>query len=65
MHVVNRVVDSPFDGVGIHGQFWVQIAVSSSTFQGTGVNMMPAAEPAANFKRSLLVNFIGALELGG
>jgi hypothetical protein len=57
-HVVKRTDGSPAVGTGIHGQFWVQIAESSRTFQGTGVIRMPAAEPAASFRISLLLIFI-------
>jgi len=61
VQVVNRVVDSPLGGTGTHGQFCVQMAESSSTFHGTGVNIIPAAEPTANFKISLLLIFMSAL----
>src|SRR5512135_3402891 len=42
----------PLGGRCIQGQFCVQMAVSSSTFHGTGVNRKPAAEPPTNFKIS-------------
>jgi hypothetical protein len=54
----NTEVLSPRAGVGIQGQFWVQMALSSSSFQGTGVKMMPTAEPPASFSRSLREKFM-------
>src|SRR5579863_7025270 len=58
VHADCFISTGPRAGCGIHGQFWLQIEVSSSSFQGTGVTMRPAAAPALHTSRSRRVNFM-------
>jgi hypothetical protein len=49
---------SPLGGIGIQGQFWLQMEISSVTFQGKGDSAVPAAPPRMNAKKLLRSTFI-------
>ncbi len=44
-------VRSPRGGTGVHGQFWVQMEMSSVSFQGSGESVEPAAPPTMNARK--------------
>ena len=59
--LLRRKVTSPLRPEGIHGQFWVQRALSSKSFQGMGVSMAPAAPASKNlsmFLRSSIAAYL-------
>jgi hypothetical protein len=43
----------PSSGTGVQGQFWDQMAMSSVSFHGTGVNVVPTAPPMTSDKKHL------------
>jgi len=50
---VASAVTAPDFSRGIQDQFWLQIEESSASFQGIGVNRVPAAPPTMNFMNAL------------
>jgi hypothetical protein len=59
---VNFVLIGPRGNGGINDQFWVQMELSSRSFQGIGVKRAPRTDPPAKRMTSLRVSFIGSLD---
>ena len=58
LHIVqceNAVTIGPCESFGVSDQFCVQIEESSSSFQGSGENMIPRIPPPVNLRISLRV----------
>jgi len=57
------VVAPPLSGEGRQNQFWLQMAVSSAIFHGSGDNNVPPTPPAISLTKALLSNFIRSFPL--